>query len=346
MSNAELLKSLFGVDSVPDDMQQGDLPPLVAGRVLHIDGDFLAYQVTADESKSFDDMKHNHDVAAETLRLLAGAEKVVSHLTASDSDKGGRYEIAIQKQYQVGRIGKEKPEFLNHMRDWMENERGAIMHHDQEADDGLCQALYDAESPELAVLVSKDKDLRMCKGLHLDWDEGTLEMVNGFGYIELDRSGSSAKIKGKGTKFFWAQMLMGDTADDIAGLPKVPGWLLNKVKPTKAITKALDVIDNPKSTTDKVLKAQKTLDDRKPGACGPVITYDILKDVHSDREALQLITTLYKDYGTNIGFKHWETGEDATWQDVFTSEAKLLWMRRVKDEDDVKQFFKEVLCST
>lgn len=345
MSNSEELKKLFGFDT--NDLQaqvEGvNYPDVVPGRVLHVDGDFLAYQVSADDSKPLKDMMHNHDVAVETLRLLAGAESTVLHLTASEGDKGERYDIAIQQEYQGNRKDKAKPKHLYTIKGWMEQKHGAVNHVEQEADDGMCQANYKAVknlTPDLSVLCSMDKDLQMCPGWHLDWQEGTLEFVEGYGYVKLDRSKSSPKIVGKGTAFFWSQMLTGDTADAIKGIPKIPGELLNKVKPTKAIEKALH--DLKHGTAKQVDKAQTVLDARKPGACGPVIAAELMKIVSNDKQAFDLIKHVYKEYGETEGFKHWQTGESVDWHKVLVSEAQLLWMRRVPDRKDVLKFFKEI----
>lgn len=347
MDKAEKLQNLFGLDVSKLNghaLEEPSYPDIIPGRVLHIDGDFLAYQVSADDTKSLDSMMHNHDVAVETLRLLAGAETVLSHLTASHGNKGNRFDIAIQKEYQGNRKGKAKPKHLHTIKSWMELKRGAVSHEHQEADDGLCQANWQAiqkGTPELSVLVSKDKDLQMCQGNHLDWDTGELETVSGYGYVDLDRSLSSPKIVGKGNAYFWAQMLTGDAADSIQGLPQLPGCVLNAVKPTKEITKALETLSDPKSTKKQKEKAQKKLDTRKPGLCGPVIAAEIMSKVKNDKQAFKLVKTLYEQYGQAVGFKHWETGEDVPWQTVFVSEAKLLWMRRIQDENDVLYYFKE-----
>lgn len=347
MSGADKLKQLFGLDAnelESHELETPDYPKTVPGRVLHIDGDFLAYQVAADDEKPIADMMHNHDVAVETLRLLAGAEMVVSHLTASHGDKGGRYDQAIQKEYQANRKGKVKPKYLWAIKSWMEQARGAISHESQEADDGLCQANWNAVQdgrPDLSVLVSRDKDLQMCAGYHLDWEYGQLEFVEGFGYVDLDRSKSSPKIVGKGHKYFWAQMLTGDTADDIQGLPKLSGTTLNAIKPTKAVDTALNTLRSSVSSPEQKKRAQKVLDDRKPGACGPVIAAELLKRLNNNRQAFALIKGLYEKHGQTEGFKHWKTGEDVPWQKVFLSEAQLLWMRRKPDPNDVIHFFRE-----
>jgi hypothetical protein len=350
MTKAEQLQKLFGVD-VSDltghALEEPDYPDTTPGRVLHIDGDFLAYQVSADDSKSVSTMMHNHDVAVETLRLLAGAEHAVCHLTASHGDKGKRYELAIQKEYQSNRKGKAKPKHLHTIKSWMEEKREAINHVNQEADDGLSQANWEQVvkgTPELSVLVSKDKDLQMCQGLHLDWDTGDLEEVSGFGYIKLDRSKSSPKVTGKGSAFFWAQMLMGDGADNIQGLPLLHSTTLNAVKPTKATTLAQKHLKACKALNDckKCDKAKNTLAKRKPSKCGPVIVYDILKNIKTDKTAFTLVKALYKKHGEEHGFKHWETGEDVHWGKVLLSEAQLLWMRRFPHENDVLGFFKGI----
>ena len=92
------LDALFGTDvsGLEDSGLSPDFPEIVPGRVLHIDGDFLAYQISATkEERPLEEMMHNHDVAVETLRLLGGAEKTQLHITDTGSNKGNRYNIAL-----------------------------------------------------------------------------------------------------------------------------------------------------------------------------------------------------------------------------------------------------------
>lgn len=339
------LKAKFGVDvgSIPAHASLISNIKPVPGRVLHIDGDFLAYQVSADDSKKLKTMQHNHDVSVETLKILAKAETAVLHITGTGSTKGGRYDQAIQKEYQVVRKGKEKPEYLQTIKDWMVEERGAIRHNDQEADDGLCQANWEAiqhGDRDLNVIVSKDKDLLMCEGLRMEWDTGDIEDVVGFGKLELKRNLSSPKLTGVGTSFFWAQMVIGDTADSIKGVPKVSGAVLNVLNPTKAVTHAKSVLAAPDASKRAVEASQKVLAARKWGPVGPVLAYELLKGIKNDKQAFKLVKALYKKYGEEHGFAHWKTGEEVSWQKVFVSEAQLLWMRRTKNENDVLQFLK------
>ena len=310
-----------GVDLENLDSQVIEYPKTVPGRVTHIDADFAAYMVSAFDDVSFEDMTHNLDVMRETLRLMSGAERTQLHLTPSSSNKGFRFEIAIQKEYQGNRQDKPKPKLLNAVRSWMHQHRNAYLWKDQEADDGLAQALYRevGENPKLSVLVSKDKDLRMVPGYHMDWDTGDITFIGEddlFGWISLytpepkekeDGSYTKPAIKliGRGTKFFWAQMLMGDGADNIQGIQKVPG---------------------------------KT----KWKSCGLKAAYELLANVESDKEAFTLIRDLYRDCEQQVGgYRHWKTGEPKTWQQVFKSEAALLWMRRKESATDVLDWFME-----
>lgn len=293
-------------------------PATVPGRTVHIDADFLAYQSSYEkdgEQKSLADMQHNCSVAVETMRKLAAAQYVHLHLTPGTSDKGSRYEIAIQKEYQGNRKDKPKPRYLHMMREWMGNHFPATLHQFCEADDGMSSAQYKARMVEPyggkgSIICSKDKDLDMVPGLHLDWDTGEIkDTESDFGTIWLDDSKSSTKLKGLGQKFFWAQMLMGDTADNIQGLPFVMNEHMSK-----------------------------------PKKVGPVITYSLLCDIDSNKDAFLFVKSLYEKTGHYIGYKHWKTGEDVPWQTVFASEMRLLWMRRDKDnKDDVLLWLKSVI---
>ncbi len=318
-----------------DDLDAHDgiisYPTQVTGRRVQIDADFLAYQVTAESAdhigeKSFSDMQHNCTVTIDHLTALAGAEFYTLFLTPSDSNKGQRFQSAALKEYQANRKGKEKPRYLNAMRDWMGAKLGATMCRDCEADDGMSMAQYKAikeGNENLSIIASRDKDLRMVPGLHLNWESGAIEGTSAdepFGYIYIDDTKSTKTVKGYGWKFFWCQMLMGDTADNITGLPLVHPEVMNKVKPTAASNK------NPEK--------------RKPGKCGPVLSYEILNSVDNNKDAALLVANLYKvcpEWSV-----HWKTGEPVDHKEAFLSEATLLWMRRDSiDTLDVVKWIKE-----
>jgi len=314
LSQNNLLSSI-DLDKLEDQrgVPEKPIPPMVKGRTVHIDADFLAYMVSYDDNKPVLEMQQNCDIKSEKIRLLSGAEHAVLHITPKESTKGDRHRIAIQKEYQANRDGKQKPKYLHMIRQYMQDERGAVAALQYEADDSMCMAIQkmrDAGTPELAVIATKDKDLTMIPGLQLHWDTGDMEDTkNDFGYITLDRSKKAAKVRGRGYKYFFAQLLMGDQADNIQGIPKVI---------------------HPEHTAGKV----------KP--CGPVVTYSLLDGCNSVRECFDLTKTLFKTTGEAIGgYKHWETNADVAWHEVMISEMKLLWMRRYNDENDVLKWLKE-----
>lgn len=337
------------LDGLADDAA-GPLsfPEPTQGRIVHIDADFLAYMMSAEkaegETKTFDDMKHNTEVFVETIKALAGATGIHLHLTPSTSNKGGRYDQAIQKQYQGAREDKVKPRYLNILREWMNGHFTCTMHQNCEADDGMSSMQYAAIARgerNLSIIATKDKDLNMVPGLHVDWDTGVIVDADEFGSTWLDDKG---KMKGLGQKFFWAQMLVGDTADSTQGLPLIPGIVLNQIKPTKEITKAQQIVDKVVSATAAQYdKAVATLLNRKDGPCGPVIAQKLLDMMPNHLVAYATIKGLYKRVGERNGFKHWKTGEPCTWQQVFVSEAQLHWMRRNKDDPmDFARWLQEI----
>lgn len=241
-----------------------EYPEAVPGRVAHIDADFLAYHASYEregENRTLDDMILALKTMIKDLMASCGATHAVLHTTPSGSDKAGRYKVAIQKGYQSARSNKEKPRFLEAVRAWMEvpmihNVSGRSWM-DAEADDGMAEAAweaweqYEGHQPEdyLCVIASRDKDLRIVPGLHFNFDTGEVEgATDTFGYIEIkttvkikelpdgkQQKKKTHKPRGYGTKFFWWQMLMGDQADTITGIPRV------------GIVKAYDMLKDCKS---------------------------------------------------------------------------------------------------
>jgi hypothetical protein len=287
-------------EQVPDALS---IPDPVKGRVVHIDADFLAYQVSAEKvglegQKSLEDMKHNATLAINELKSLAGATAVHLHLTPASSDKGGRGAIALLKEYQGNRKGKPKPANLHIIRDWLGRAFPATQHQLCEADDGMSSAQYaaiEAGQRNLSIIASKDKDLNMVPGLHLNWDTGEIIDAPNYGKLHVRVRPSGGKVlDGYGRVFFWAQMLMGDAADNTSGLPAVIQML------------------------------------GKPSKCGPMKALDILSGCRNDKDAYETVRDLYKRYGADIGFVNYRDQTPVQWGRALLSEAQLVWMRVTK----------------
>lgn len=201
-------------------------PPAVPGRVLLLDADFSAYAAAA-TVKNLDTAVRRFQTLVETQRFLVNAETVRVHTTASGCQKLRRFDYPTVKPYQANRDGKAKPALLEPLRravpnlDW--DSHWSIHHwRDREADDGLMMdALLYGDS---GIMVSGDKDLNITPGPLWIADEGRIDYIpDRFGWIKTKDLTSSTKVVGHGTKFFWAQMLMGDTADNVQGITRLHG---------------------------------------------------------------------------------------------------------------------------
>lgn len=89
-----------------------------------------------------------------------------------------------------------------------------------EADDWLAM---DQDVEGLTTIIcSRDKDLRQVPGMFYSWECGAQPSfgptkIDVVGDLELPRPN---KLVGTGLKFFYAQMIMGDSVDTIPGLPR------------------------------------------------------------------------------------------------------------------------------
>lgn len=188
----------------------GQSVPVIAQRTLRVDGDGLAYYVAGNDDTLPGYARRRLIEKVEAAQIACGAGQVEITATAPSSHKGHRYAIARVKPYQGQRKGHH-PKNWQYLRDlYNEGQVGNIPVTQTtiaEADDLLA-------TPGDTVIYSQDKDMRMIPGIHLDWKThlmlvvppGTWEIVH------------DEKVYGR--KWFWLQLLHGDTVDNIPGLPK------------------------------------------------------------------------------------------------------------------------------
>lgn len=128
-----------------------------------------------------------------------------------------REQVSVSKEYK-GTRKAEKPFHRDNLRAYMLANYDTKVANGMEADDLIC---IDAFGKSDVTICTRDKDLRMVSGRHFGWPCGKQPQfgpldVDGIGTIEVVKNG----IKGYGTKFFWSQMITGDTVDNIPGLPR------------------------------------------------------------------------------------------------------------------------------
>ena len=100
-----------------------------------------------------------------------------------------------------------------------------------------------------------------------------------------------------------------------------------------------------KAVADK-LDAKLAKMTAKTKKCGPVLTYELLKDAHTDKECFETVkacyTLLAKDHGY-IFVDYRDPFNTLTPTQALLSEMKLLWMRRKPDPNDVLHWLKETV---
>jgi len=199
-----------------------DVPDRVAGRVLHIDGDYAAYYCSGNDETSPGVARRVTVETFEGMATRSGASSIVVHLTTPQSNKGLRYFAATVKPYQAQRKGSAKPKNWQYLRDFLETYDGerfrVVQWSDREADDGMAMcAYYGAANGKPIVIATRDKDMRMLPGIHLEWT--TKDIVADVPLHAYDVVGKDDKQYGY--KWLLLQALHGDTADHIPGLEKV-----------------------------------------------------------------------------------------------------------------------------
>lgn len=193
----------------------------VPGRVLHIDGDYAAYYCSGKDGTPIGLARRNVIDRIEKAVRASGAESVDVHLTSGSSHKGYRYLVAESRPYQGQRNAGRKPDNWHALRDFMENYEGSLFNpvtwSDREADDGMAyMSTVQLSAGKSPVIHTRDKDMRMFGGLHLEWQTFVSHNVPLGCFESYDRDGLMY-----GHKWFWSQMLTGDSADHIPGLPRV-----------------------------------------------------------------------------------------------------------------------------
>lgn len=200
--------------AVGTEPQGNGAAPVILGRVLHVDGDGLCYYCAGKDGSTPGSARSQLIDKVNSARRAVGAEHVNILMTASGSHKGHRYAVARVKPYQGQRANSRRPENWRFLRDVLGADNSPFpteFTSTAEADDLFGK--YAWANHVNTVIYTQDKDMRMLPGLHLDW-------VNHGQHVTVPWEDSVFNDKQFGLKWFWLQMLQGDTADHIPGLPR------------------------------------------------------------------------------------------------------------------------------
>lgn len=201
-------------------------------KVLLLDADFLIYQAAATVKTLPTAIRRFYKLVLEFM-FLTGTKECRIFITPTNCAKCNRYFYPTVKVYQdqrkkrqeiplkgplKGHLLNNPDEYAQHgirvaASDWFEADDLMIIHAHELGDDG--------------IVCSGDKDLRLTPGPWWDNEIGRVNTIpNRFGYLYWDEDApNNARCKGRGTKFFWAQMLMGDSADNVKGIQTYNGRL-------------------------------------------------------------------------------------------------------------------------
>jgi len=375
----ELARRAGPIERIIEDVSP-DLPEMVAGRVLHLDGDSAIYNCSGRDDTPLTVCKKRFRGFVADKMAQAGAEYANVCFTGGNHSKGGRYAIAKTKGYQEKRKGSTVPVNLAALREyalceWQGGHKLIESQHDilmvvygkdkiqvfdthEEADDTLTQlhncftsqGHSEVDFCELSIVCAEDKDLFMNDGLFLDWNTGEIREAYKYGYIKPSETpGGTKKIIGHGKAFFFAQLLMGDTADNIPGLPYFTGTISALEFPDAKCREQARRLEegtmpSGKPLTDKQKElAKETLSELvsrgREVPCGPVSVYTYLKSCTTEKEAfLKVLKAYVAFYGKD------EEVDGEVWQPIhfLLEQGRLLWMRRTYGED-VKDYFKEIM---
>lgn len=311
-------------NSCGSHIDEGTMLPKSRFRVQQLDADGSCYAI-ADPSISVDDNTARMINYIDGLRRKADCDEQYVHTTLKL--KGGREYVADFKPYQEDR-NHGSPDYVKRVRE-LRHElvlacgsigvlKGAPQYY-VEADDSMIQfqrQVVEATGDQFSSVIStNDKDLNMAMGVVQNinsqkfttqgiWDAERKQWTDCYGKTEYDAD--KKKLVGRGTSFFWHQMLAGDPVDAIVGLPAVMPEVANIIMPVKNSAGR-----KPKSV-----------------AYGSVCRY--LADCRNDVSAARRVRMMYNAWSSAFG-KPW----------LFEEMGVLLWMQQNPSPYDFYRYLAE-----
>ena len=138
------------------------------------------------------------EMISSIMRKVNGVEYIIYY----GGTDNFREQIATIQKYKGNRDPNSKPIYYEDLKVRLKSRYGAIQAQGQEADDELGIKFTELRSRGLdCILCTKDKDLNMIPGLHFNMNNETIFDVS----------------EDEAIKFFYTQLLTGDTVDNIKG---------------------------------------------------------------------------------------------------------------------------------
>lgn len=234
--------------------------------------------------------------------------KCQSVLIAMGGPTNFRTDLHLPKAYKGSRKDLAKPLALYEVRDYVTNTFPSVISEGEEADDILSkyQFMSYQNRERRIVACTLDKDARGTPGYLYNPNESYLTFIDGLGYVERTAKESTSgtkkyKFYGEGRKWFYAQLLTGDKADDY-----YPCDIYKQIT------------ENPsKSPLITDLKA-----------------FNYLNPCTTDKECWEVISNIYKEWYKDV--KEWKDFKGKTvtgdWIDILQLYVDVVHMRRFEND--------------
>jgi len=171
-------------------------------KTVLIDGDPFTYRaaISCQDSSLEDAIDKVDDLLEQSLNEVMWEINEEEYQVFLTGKGNFRYDIAVTHEYKGNRKKVEKPEYLEGVRNHLVDHWDAIVSKGEEADDLI--GIWSTDIGKDAIVVSIDKDMLQLPCTHFNPNKKTFQTVDEF----------------NGLKFFYSQILTGDTADNIVGL--------------------------------------------------------------------------------------------------------------------------------
>jgi hypothetical protein len=146
-------------------------PYVIHGRVLHVDGDYLAVYCAGKDECEPGRARQNVFGRIETTRLLSGSEKVVVHLSSTTA-----LTSRDAKRYHRDRNGR-RPKNWDYLREVLEGYEGPKFWSKLWPTGGVAEGIAYCSSVADIAISTRNKDLSTLPGLHINWTTQELTFV-------------------------------------------------------------------------------------------------------------------------------------------------------------------------
>jgi len=167
------------------------------GKMILIDGDIITYRCSFKcEGLEIEDL---YDTIDEMFDYIFYRCEDLEHKVFLTGKTNFRNDVATIAPYKANRKGKEKPFYLEDAREYLIEEYGATVSDNQEADDDIVTEAHNLDYE--CIIASTDKDFLQVPCKIFNWGRDTLTEVSPIDAV----------------RFFWSQVIIGDSADNIKG---------------------------------------------------------------------------------------------------------------------------------